>query len=86
MGQFVSQSKTLRGCYRLSKVEYHFFRWFKFTLKPPYSIARGKLFVSVDLDLDLRVTVSKCGAIQYEQLGWTVQPLKSAKLKKALSK
>ena len=35
--------KHLQGCYRLSKVEYHFFRWFKFTLKPHYSIAHDKL-------------------------------------------
>ena len=25
----------------------HIFRWFKFTLKPPYSIARGKLRLAI---------------------------------------
>ena len=49
MGQFDFQSKTLVGCYRPSKVEYHFLVGLSlhFTLKPPYSIRYGKLRLTI---------------------------------------
>ena len=47
MGHFVSQSKTLRGVLQAAESQVPLFRWFKFTLKPPYSIAHDKLRLAI---------------------------------------
>ena len=47
MGQFVSQSKTLKGVLWAIESRVPLFRWFKFTLKPPYSIAHDKLRLAI---------------------------------------
>ena len=47
MGQFVSQSETLSGVLQAVKSQVPLFRWFKFTLKPSYSIAHDKLRLAI---------------------------------------
>ena len=47
MGQFVSQSKTLKGVLRAVESRVPLFRWFKFTLKPPYSITHDNLRLAI---------------------------------------
>ena len=49
------RSSTLKGCNTMyvedvedgKRTYTHIFRWFKFTLKPPYSIVRGKLRLAI---------------------------------------
>ena len=47
MGQFISQSKTLKGVLWAIESRVPLSRWFKFTLKPPYSIAHDKLRLAI---------------------------------------
>ena len=47
MGQFVTQSKTLKGVLQAVENQVPLFRWFRFTLKPHYSIAHDKLQLAI---------------------------------------
>ena len=50
MSSFVSSLSVVTASTLAHIRSFHsfpFFRWFKFTLKPPYSIARGKLRLAI---------------------------------------